>query len=251
MFSIDLSGKVAWVTGGSRGIGKSIALSLAKAGCDVAIGYRSKAQEANEVVAQINAMGRKAACMQMDVSETASCEKAYAAVCSEIGKVDILVNNAGVIADNLFVMLEDADWKSVIDTNLMGVVHVTRCVVRDMMMKKWGRVINMSSVAGTKGGRGQSNYAATKGAIESMSRCLAGELCKKNVTVNCVAPGVIETDMSAEVRKLAESEILDRQLIKRFGKPDEIAAWVVFLASNFGDFITGQVIHVDGGLKMG
>jgi 3-oxoacyl-[acyl-carrier protein] reductase len=251
MFSIDLSGKVAWVTGGSRGIGKSIALSLAKAGCDVAIGYRSKAQEANEVVVQIKAMGRKAACMQMDVSETASCEKAYAAVCSEIGKVDILVNNAGVIADNLFVMLEDADWKSVIDTNLMGVVHVTRCVVRDMMMKKWGRVINMSSVAGTKGGRGQSNYAATKGAIESMSRCLAGELCKKNVTVNCVAPGVIETDMSAEVRKLAESEILDRQLIKRFGKPDEIAAWVVFLASNFGDFITGQVIHVDGGLKMG
>lgn len=251
MFSIDLSGKVAWVTGGSRGIGKSIALSLAKAGCDVAIGYRSKAQEANEVVNQIKAMGRKAACMQMDVADTASCEKAYAAVCSEIGKVDILVNNAGVIADNLFVMLEDADWKSVIDTNLMGVVHVTRCVVRDMMMKKWGRIINMSSVAGTKGGRGQSNYAATKGAIESMSRCLAGELCKKNVTVNCVAPGVIETDMSAEVRKLAESEILDRQLIKRFGKPDEIAAWVVFLASNFGDFITGQVIHVDGGLKMG
>ncbi len=251
MFSIDLSGKVAWVTGGSRGIGKSIALSLAKAGCDVAIGYRSKQQEANEVVAQINAMGRKAACMQMDVADTASCEKAYTAVCAEVGKVDILVNNAGVIADNLFVMLEDADWKSVIDTNLMGVVHVTRCVVRDMMMKKWGRIINMSSVAGTKGGRGQSNYAATKGAIESMSRCLAGELCKKNVTVNCVAPGVIETDMSAEVRKLAESEILDRQLIKRFGKPDEIAAWVVFLASNFGDFITGQVIHVDGGLKMG
>lgn len=251
MFSIDLSGKVAWVTGGSRGIGKSIALSLAKAGCDVAVGYRSKQQEANEVVAQIKAMGRKAACMQMDVSDTASCEKAYTAVCAEVGKVDILVNNAGVIADNLFVMLEDADWKSVIDTNLMGVVHVTRCVVRDMMMKKWGRIINMSSVAGTKGGRGQSNYAATKGAIESMSRCLAGELCKKNVTVNCVAPGVIETDMSAEVRKLAESEILDRQLIKRFGKPDEIAAWVVFLASNFGDFITGQVIHVDGGLKMG
>jgi len=251
MFSIDLSGKNAWVTGGSRGIGRAIALSLAQAGCDVAIGYRSKHQEADEVVSLINKLGRKAVSIAMDVADAASCENAYATVCSEIGKVDILVNNAGVIADNLFVMLEDADWKKVLDTNLMGVVHVTRCVVRDMMMKKFGRIINMSSVAGTKGGRGQSNYAASKGAIESMSRSLAGELCKKNVTVNCVAPGVIETDMSAEVRKLAESEILDRQLIKRFGKPDEIAAWVVFLASNFGDFITGQVIHVDGGLKMG
>lgn len=251
MFSIDLSGKVAWVTGGSRGIGRSIALSLAQAGCDVGIGYRSKTAEAEAVVAQIKEMGRKAIAIQMDIADSASCEKTYAIICKEIGKADILVNNAGVIADNLFVMLEDPDWKTVIDTNLMGVVNVSRCVVRDMMMKRWGRIINMSSVAGTKGGRGQTNYAATKGAIEAMSRSLAVELCKKNITVNCVAPGVIETDMSAEVRKLAESEILDRQLVKRFGKPEEIAAWVVFLASNFGEFITGQVIHVDGGLKMG
>jgi 3-oxoacyl-[acyl-carrier protein] reductase len=251
MFSIDLSGKAAWVTGGSRGIGKSIALSLAQAGCDVAIGYRSKASEAEDVVKQIKSLSRKAVAVQMDVASDESCKASYETVCKEIGKADILVNNAGVIADNLFVMLEDEDWKSVIDTNLMGVVHVTRCVVRDMMMKRWGRIINMSSVAGTKSGRGQSNYAATKGAIEAMTRSLAVELCKKNVTVNCVAPGVIETDMSAEVRKLAESEILDRQLVKRFGKPEEIAAWVVFLASHHGEFVTGQVIHVDGGLKMG
>ncbi len=132
----------------------------------------------------------------------------------------------------------------------MGAVHTTKCVVRDLMGKRWGRIINLSSVAGTKGGRGQSNYAASKGAIEAMTRSLAVELSRRNITVNCVAPGVIETDMSAEVRKLASQEILDRQLVKRFGTPAEVAAWIVFLASSYGEFMTGQVIHIDGGLKM-
>lgn len=250
MFCIDLKGKIAWVTGGSRGIGRATALALAKAGCDVAVGYRAKAAEAEQVVQAAKAEGVRALAVQVDVADQAACEKAYETVAAELGKVDVLVNNAGVVRDNLFVMLEPEDWKTVLDTNLMGVVHATKTVVKDMMMKRGGRIINLSSAAGTKGGRGQANYAASKGAVEAMTRSLAVELSKRNITVNCVAPGVIETDMSAEVRKLGEQEIMDRMLIKRYGKPEEIAAWVVFLASEYAGFITGQVLGIDGGLKM-
>lgn len=250
MFNVELTGKIAWVTGGSRGIGRATAVSLAKAGADVAVAYSSKSAEADEVVMEVQAFGRKALAVQVDVASQDSCNQAYEKICQGLGKVDILVNSAGVTADNLFPMLEDEDWAKVLNVNVMGTVHATKAVVRDLMGKRWGRVINMSSVAGTKGGRGQTNYAASKGAIEAMTRSLAVELSRRNITVNCVAPGVIETDMSAEVRKLASQEILDRQLVKRFGTPAEIAAWVVFLASPYGEFMTGQVIHIDGGLKM-
>ena len=194
--------------------------------------------------------GRKACAVQVDVAAPGACEAAYAKITAALGPVDVLVNSAGVVADNLFVMLEDEDWRKVLDTNLMGVVHATKAVTRDLMMKRWGRVINLSSVAGTKGGRGQANYAASKGAVEAMTRSLAVELAKRNITVNCVAPGVIATDMSAEVRRLADQEIMDRQLVKRYGTPEEVAAWVVLLASDFGEFVTGTVVHVDGGMKM-
>jgi 3-oxoacyl-[acyl-carrier protein] reductase len=250
MFNVDLTGKIAWVTGGSRGIGRAAAVALAKAGADVAVAYASKSVEADQVVKEIQALGRKAIAVQVDVAKQDSCNEAYEKIVAGLGKVDILVNSAGVTADNLFPMLEDEDWAKVLNVNVMGAVHATKAVVRDLMGKRWGRVINLSSVAGTKGGRGQSNYAASKGAVEAMTRSLAVELSRRNITVNCVAPGVIETDMSAEVRKLASQEILDRQLVKRFGTPDEIAAWIVFLASNYGEFMTGQVIHIDGGLKM-
>lgn len=250
MFTIDLTGKVAWVTGGSRGIGRATILALAKAGCDVAIGYNSKEDQAIAVAKEAEQMGRKACCIKMDVSVEDSCVAAHKQISETLGPVDILVNNAGVIADNLFVMLESDDWKRVLDTNVMGVVHVTKTVVRDMMMKRAGRIINISSVAGTKGGRGQANYAASKGAVEALTRSLAVELGPRNITVNCVAPGVIETEMSQEVIKLARDEILSRQVSRRFGKPEEIAAWVVFAASSYGEFMTGQTIHVDGGMKM-
>jgi len=250
MFGVNLTGKIAWVTGASRGIGRATAVALAQAGCDVALGYSTKADAAQETAARVTALGRKAHVVQVNVADFASCEKAYEEISSSIGKIDILVNNAGVTADNLFMMLEDADWQSVLGVNLMGTVHTIKVVVKDLMMKRNGRIINLSSVAATKGGRGQANYAASKGAVEAMSRSLAVELSKRNITVNCVAPGVIETDMSAEVRKLGHDEIMDRQLVKRYGKPEEIAAWVVFLASEYGEFITGQTIHVDGGLKM-
>ena len=250
MFEISLKDKRAWVTGGSRGIGRAIVVALAKAGCDVAVGYHSREADAASVCKEVEALGRKAFAVQVDVAQPGACETEYAKITAALGPVDVLVNSAGVVADNLFVMLEEEDWRKVIDTNLMGVVHATKAVTKDLMMKRWGRIINLSSVAGTKGGRGQANYAASKGAVEALTRSLAVELAKRNITVNCVAPGVIATDMSAEVRRLADQEIMDRQLVKRYGTPEEVAAWVVLLASDFGEFVTGQVMHVDGGLKM-
>lgn len=250
MFSVTLADKVAWVTGASRGIGRATALAMAEAGADVAVGYKAQSGAADEVCGLIEAKGRRAIAIQMDVADESSCEAAYARAVSELGKVDILVNNAAVVRDNLFALLEAPDWRAVLDTNVMGVVHTSRAVVKDMMMRRAGRIINISSAAATKGGRGQSNYAASKGAVEAMSRSLAVELAKRGITVNCIAPGVIETDMSAEVRKLADKEIMERQLIKRYGKPEEVAAWIVFLASPYGDFITGQTFAIDGGLKM-
>lgn len=248
MFTIDLTGKVAWVTGGSRGIGKATAIALAQAGCDVAITFRSQEDEAKQVAASIEALDRKVCVQQLDVTDAAACQTVYDNINHALGKVDILVNNAGVVSDNLFMMLEADDWQKVLDTNVMGPVNVTKTVIKDMMMRRWGRVINMSSVAASKGGRGQANYAASKGAIEAMTRSLAVELAKRNITVNCIAPGVIETEMSAEVRKLGHEEIMSRQLIKRYGRAEEIAAWVVFLASNHGEFITGEVLAINGGL---
>jgi 3-oxoacyl-[acyl-carrier protein] reductase len=223
---------------------------MGQAGAQVAVSYRSKGTEAEAVVAAIEAGGSKALAVACDVADARSCEAAHQKIDGAFGKVDILVNNAGIVADNLFMMLEDSDWQPVLDTNLMGVVRCTRLVMKGMMMRRWGRVINLSSVAATKAGRGQANYAASKGAIEAMTRSLAVEVGRRGVTVNCVAPGVIETDMSAEVRKLGEDEIMERLVIKRYGKSEEIAAWAVLLASDYGAYMTGQVVHIDGGLKM-
>jgi 3-oxoacyl-[acyl-carrier protein] reductase len=247
---IDLNGKVAWITGGGKGIGAAIARSMATCGAKVAIGYNQSSSAAEQLKSELMSMDCQAIAIQVDVSDSASCEAAYQKISDSLGPVDILVNNAGVIADDLFLMLEDDSWSKVIATNLMGTVHATKCCIRGMMMKRNGRIINISSVAASKGGRGQSNYAASKGAVESMTRSLAVEFGSKGITVNCVAPGVIETDMSKEVVKLAKDEIMSRQVVKRLGKPEEIAAWVTMLASNYGEFITGEVIHVDGGMKL-
>lgn len=250
MFSIDLAERLAWVTGASRGIGKATALALADAGANVAITYRTREKEAHNVVSEILKRGVKALAIQMDSKNLQSCEQAYRQISDKLGVVDILVNNTGIIKDDLFTMLDDDAWQDVLTTNLLGTVHATRLVIKDMMLKRQGRIINISSAAASKGGRGQANYAASKGAIESMSRSLAVELGRRGITVNCIAPGVIETDMSREIRSLAQQEILQRQIIQRFGQPNDVAAWVVFLASDFGAYITGEVIHIDGGLKL-
>lgn len=250
MFKVEITGETAWVTGASRGIGREIALALASAGADVAVGYHSRRDEADKVCLAIKEMGRKAIAVQHDVAKLEDTQRAHTLITEQLGPVTILVNNAGVIADDLFLMLENEHWDRVLETNVKGTAMITKQCIRDMMMKRRGRIINLSSVAASKGGRGQANYAASKGALESMTRCLAVELGSRGITVNCIAPGVIETEMSQEVIKLAKDEILGRLVVKRFGKASEVAAWALFLASEFGGYVTGEVIHIDGGMKL-
>jgi 3-oxoacyl-[acyl-carrier protein] reductase len=243
-----LAGGVALVSGGSRGIGRAIVQTLAAAGMEVVFTYRDNAAAANEVVAAAN--GAKISAAAVDVRDPAACEQWVESVVERTGRIDVLVNNAGVIRDNLLVMLSEEDVRTVIETNVVGAFNLCRAVVPHMMTKRRGRIINLSSVAGEKGGRGQTNYAASKGAINGLTRSLACELAPRNIRVNAVAPGVIETEMSKAVRELAGDQINARILLKRIGKPEDIAHAVWFLASRYSDYITGQILSVDGGFKM-
>ena len=246
-----LAGKVAIVTGGSRGIGRAIVLLLSAEGVDVTFFYRDNATAAAEVVAAGEAAGGgKVAMAQVDIRESGACAAAVDAVAERCGRIDILVNNAGTIRDNQLAAMDDDDVKVVLDTNIGGVFNVVRAVAPHMIVQRGGKIINLSSVAGEKGGRGQTNYAASKGAINAFTRSLAVELAARKITVNAVAPGVIETEMSQEVRELAGDAVKARILLKRFGKPEEVAYAVWFLASRFADYVTGQVINIDGGFKM-
>ena len=250
MFALDLSGRRAWVTGGARGIGRATCLALARAGCDVAVGYHTQAAAADEVVAELHALGRRAVALGGDLGEPGVADALYQRAAAELGPIDILVNNAGAIRDKLFLLLEAEDWDAIVRANLMSAVHATRAAVRAMWPRRAGRIINVSSVAATAGGAGQANYVASKAAIEGITRSLAVELAPRKITVNCIAPGVIETEMSAALVDKDKDAILERQLVKRLGRADEIAAWVVWLASPHCDFVSGQIFHVDGGLKM-
>jgi 3-oxoacyl-[acyl-carrier protein] reductase len=194
--------------------------------------------------------GGKITAEQVDVSDSQACAAAVERVAERCGRIDILVNNAGLIRDNLLGLLEDEDVRSVLDTNVGGVFNVTRAVAPHMIARRSGKIINVSSVAGEKGGRGQTNYAASKGAVNAFTRALAAELAPRRITVNCVAPGVIETDMSRAIRDLAGDEVKSRILLRRFGTPQEVAHAVWFLASRYADYITGEILHVDGGFKM-
>lgn len=251
MLKIDLKGKKAWVTGGSRGIGAQVCRTLAQAGADVALSYRSQDKEAQDVASSLLEFGVKSFAVKADASKRESVEEGFAKIKAEFGQVDILVNCAGIIRDNLFIKLKEEDWQDVIQTNLFGTMYACRSVIRDMMSNRWGRIINFSSVASERGGIGQTNYAASKGAIEAMTRTLACEVGRRNVTVNCIAPGVINTEMTKAIRSAdGEEKLLESQIIKRLGEPEEIAAWVTWLASEYTGFMTGQVVRVDGGLKL-
>jgi 3-oxoacyl-[acyl-carrier protein] reductase len=245
-----LADKVIIVTGGSRGIGRAIVELFGADGADVTFFYRQDAAAAAGVLAAGQAAGWKITAEQLDVRDPQGCASAVERVGERGGRIDVLVNNAGVIRDNLLGLLEDEDVRVVLDTNVGGVFNMTRAVVPHMIARRSGKIINVSSVAGEKGGRGQTNYAASKGAINAFTRALAAELAPRRITVNSVAPGVIETDMSREVRERASQEVTSRILLRRFGLPMEVAYAVWFLASRFADYITGETLHVDGGFKM-
>jgi len=250
MMPSGLAGKCVLVTGGSRGIGRAIVELLASEGADVTFFYRENAQAAQSVVEAAKAAGHKVAAEQLDVRDSQACAEAAERVFSRTDGIDVLVNNAGAIRDNPLAGFSDADVQDVLDINVTGVFNMTRAVAPYMISRRRGRIVNLSSVSGEKGGRGQTNYAASKGAINAFTRALAVELAPRKIAVNAVAPGVIETEMSEAVRELAGEEVRSRILMKRFGKPEEIAHAVWFLASDHASYITGQVLTVDGGFKM-
>jgi 3-oxoacyl-[acyl-carrier protein] reductase len=246
-----LKDQVALVTGGSRGIGRAVVKAFAAEGAKVAFVYKGSKEAAEALAAEVGREGGSALALQADVANAEQAQQCVDRVTKEWGRVDILVNNAGIIRDDLFVRLEPEAWKAVLDTNLGGAYNFCRAVAYPMMKQRSGRIINVSSVAAEHVNPGQTNYAASKGAINSFTRALAAELASRNVTVNAIAPGFIETDMSEAVRNKAGDLIKKMVPMRRLGRPEDVARVAVFLASAEAGYITGQVLVVDGGLTLG
>ena len=245
-----LAEKTALVTGASRGIGRATALKLANAGAKVAVNFAGNRVAAEEVVAMIEAAGGQAMLVQADVGNAADVEAMVKAVVERFGRIDILVNNAGITRDNLIMRMKEEDWDAVIHTNLKGIFNCTKAVSKLMMKQRYGRIINMASVVGVMGNAGQANYAAAKAGVIGFTKSMAKELASRNITVNAVAPGYISTDMTANLPEQARLELQSQIPLQRLGNPEDVAAAVLFLVSPGADYITGQTIHVDGGMVM-
>ncbi|MDF1506620.1 3-oxoacyl-[acyl-carrier-protein] reductase [Robertmurraya sp. DFI.2.37] len=243
-------GKNAIVTGASRGIGREIALELARQGANVAVNYAGSEKMANDVVAEIKSLGRKAIAVQADVADGDSVSTMMKQVVEQFGTIDILVNNAGITRDNLLMRMKEEDWDAVIDTNLKGVFLCTKAVTRQMMKQRSGRIINISSIVGVGGNAGQANYVAAKAGVIGLTKTTAKELASRGITVNAVAPGFITTDMTDQLNEDVKVEMLKQIPLARLGEPQDIAKVVVFLASEDSRYMTGQTLHVDGGMIM-
>ena len=247
---MSLTGKTAIVTGGSRGIGKAVCLELARRGCNIVLSFAGNTAAADQTVAECQALGVQALAVQGNVADADAVKSLFDAALKQFGAIDILVNNAGITRDNLLMLLKEEDFDAVVDTNLKGTFLCMKAAVRPMMKQRHGRIISLSSVVGLHGNAGQVNYAATKAGVIGMTKSLAKELAGRNITVNAVAPGFIDTDMTAVLPEKAKEAILASIPMARLGAAEDVANAVAFLASDEAGYITGQVLAVDGGMSM-